>query len=467
MRLSAATIDDLPASIQRPIHDRQQAVGIVHFGIGAFHRAHQAVYTDDVMDGGDRDWSIIGVSLRSGTVAAQLNPQDGLFSVVSRDGAANANRVIGSVRRVIVAVDEAIAVRDAIALSSVQVLTFTITEKGYCRGPSGTIDLIAADQHSIFALLAAGLRQRQILGRGGVTLLSCDNLANNGMQLNRLLSQYLTTFDPALNDWVESTCAFPSSMVDRIVPATTDNDRRVASTALRMDDLGHVVAERYSKWVIEDNFIGRCPRWDAHGAEFVNDVRPYETAKLRMLNGAHSALAYIGLMCGYEYVHQAISDTEIRTLIERLMRNEAASSVEQAPGQDLCRYASELLERFANSALNHRLEQIAMDGSQKIPQRWLETLAFHASHGRHCNSILTALAAWLLHVRGDFRSVDDPMAKQLAGIWAQSGEAGILNSLFGTNGFVSSIWTPTQYDETRILTVMRDLSKERRLRRYS
>lgn len=467
MRLSAATISELPAAVRRPTYDRQQAVGIVHFGIGAFHRAHQAVYTDDAMEAGDRDWGIVGISLRSADVAAQLNPQDGLFSVVARSGSSRAFRVISSVQRVIVAAGHAIEARSIIACPSVQLLTFTITEKGYCRQPNGSLDSIASNSDSIFALLADGLRQRQSRGFGGLTLLSCDNLAGNGDQLKRLMSEYLDRHDPSLNDWLQSNCTFPSSMVDRIVPAATDEDRREASAALRMVDHGHVVAEGYSQWVVEDKFAARRPSWDTHGAEFVDDVRPYETAKLRMLNGAHSALAYLGLMCGYEYVHDAIGDLEIRWTIERLMREEAAPSVKPAPGQDLTRYASELLDRFANSALNHRLVQIAMDGSQKIPQRWLETLSFHAKHGQRCNSILTALAAWLLHVRGDFRAVDDPLAKQLADIWVETGEAGILSRLFGEKGFVSSIWVPTHYDEQKIISVMRDLSEQRRLRRYS
>lgn len=456
MRLSAATIDVLPSSIQRPAYDRRQAIGIVHFGIGAFHRAHQAVYTDDALDAGERDWGIVGVSLRSANVAAQLNPQDGLFSFASRASAGTSYRVIGSVNRVLVAATEAMAVRDFIASSSVQVVTFTITEKGY--------RLAAGEPLSVFGYLESGLRQRRALGLGGLTLLSCDNLAGNGTQLKRLLLEYLTRNETSLAEWVNSTCTFPSSMVDRIVPATTDADRCAASEAMCLDDAGHVVAEPYSQWIVEANFAGRRPSWDEHGAEFVSDVRPYETAKLRMLNGAHSALAYVGLMVGYEYVHQAIQDVEIRALVEYLMREEAAASVVPASGQDLARYASDLVNRFGNSALNHRLEQIAMDGSQKIPPRWLDTLVFHADHGRRCDAILTGLAAWLLHVRGDLRFVDDPLADRLATTWAEAGEAGILRALFGSKGLVSSIWTPTDDDTNRVSAVMRDLSRQRRLR---
>jgi fructuronate reductase len=190
--------------------------------------------------------------------------------------------------------------------------------------------------------------------------------------------------------------------------------------------------------VIEDHFAAGRPAWEQVGAQMVADVRPYETAKLRMLNGAHSALAYIGLLNGHDYVHQAVNDPAIRPLIERLLLEEAAPTIDAAEGQDLEAYAADLLARFDNPALNHRLIQIAMDGSQKIPQRWLETLHHHQRDGRACPAILQALAAWILHVRGDRHPVDDPMADQLAALWRRHGAGGMAAALFGEEGLFAS-----------------------------
>jgi fructuronate reductase len=229
-------------------------------------------------------------------------------------------------------------------------------------------------------------------------------------------------------------------MIDRIVPATTAADLGDLEAGLGLRDEGAVFTEPFSQWVIEDRFAGPRPDWDKVGAQLVRDVAPYETAKLRMLNGAHSALAYCGLERGHEFVHQAIADPELRALAERLMRQEAATSFVAAPGQDLAGYADALLVRFANPALQHRLMQIAMDGSQKIPQRWFETLAYHQRRGAPCPAILEAIAAWLRHVRGDRREVDDPMAAQLAELWAEAGATGIAGALFGPQGLFARTW---------------------------
>lgn len=452
MRLSSA---NAPSTLN--YNRSTQKAGIVHFGIGAFHRAHQAVYTEDAMNAGDRDWGIIGVSLRSAGVAEQLNPQDGLYTVAARSGEQSALRLIGAVQKVLVARDQPQAVIDALASPDTQLVTFTITEKGYCRAADGSLDRTVADEASVYRFLRDGLALRQHHGLSGLTFLSCDNLAQNGAQLRRLLLDYL---DPALGAWVNANCTFPSSMVDRIVPATTDADLAAAQTLLGgLRDEAHVVTEPFSQWVIEDNFAGPRPRWEDHGAEIVTDVHPYETAKLRMLNGAHSALAYIGLIHGHEFVHQAIADPAIRPIIERLMREEAAPSIAAAPGQDLFAYAEALIARFANSALNHRLIQIAMDGSQKIAQRWLETLAHHQRKGRQCAAILTGIAAWLLHIRGDLRPVDDPLADRLAESWRQTGKNGIIDAVFGPSGLLPSDWRPNAADRDFVQKTMEELEQ--------
>nr|WP_295663671.1 mannitol dehydrogenase family protein [Polymorphobacter sp.] len=454
----------LPADVQRPAYDRDaQASGIVHLGIGAFHRAHQAVYTDDAMDAGDRDWAITGVSLRSPDVRDALVPQDGLYTVTECDGSGDTTRLIGAVRRVLVAPEDPGAVVAAIAAPATRIVSLTVTEKGYWRAPDGSLDTALPDLAggipvSAFGFLADGLAHRRDAGAGGLTLISCDNLAANGRQLERLLQTVLTARDPALADWVAAHCTFPSTMVDRIVPAPTEADRATIAARLGVRDEAAVVAEPFRQWVIEDRFAGDRPRWEAGGAEFVADVAPYEIAKLRMLNGAHSALAYLGLARGHVFVHEAVADPVIAALVERLMRDEAAGSFTPAPGQDLNRYATALMARFANPALNHRLAQIAMDGSQKIPQRWLETLAARRSTGGESPSVLRALAAWVDHVRGDLRPVDDPDAAALAACWQSAGRAGIVAALFGEHGRFATRWIASDAERAAITA---SLSPER------
>jgi len=438
VRLTPATSP--PASVIQPGYDRSaQAVGIVHIGIGAFHRAHQAVYTDDAMRAGDRDWAIIGVSLRSADVAAQLNPQDGLYSVSARSMAGSELRVVGAVQQVLVAFDNPQAVVDAIGAPTTHIVSFTVTEKGYLRRPDGSLNLADAEANpSLYRFVAAGLSARKAAGLPGLTLLSCDNLAGNGAVLRRLMRDYLAAYHPDLSAWFDGECRCPATMIDRIVPATTDADRADVEAVLGVRDEGAVVTEAFSQWVIEDDFAGPRPRWEKVGAELVADVAPYETAKLRMLNGAHSALAYIGLGAGHDYVHQAITDPDIRPVIERLMREEAAPTIDAAPGQNLAAYADALLGRFANPVLNHRLIQIAMDGSQKIPQRWLETLAWHQERGARCPALETAIAAWIAFLRSD-HPLDDPLAEQL-----REAVAGpdAMARLFDKGGLIASEWRP-------------------------
>ncbi len=451
MRLAEAALAGLSGEVERFGYDRAaQAAGIVHIGIGAFHRAHQAWYTDLAMDAGDRDWAITGVSLRSADVASQMNPQDGLYTVTEQSGEGCATRLVGAVRRVLVAPQDREAAIAAIAAPETRIVSLTITEKGYCRAADGSLDFALADERSAYGIVAAALGRRKAAGSSGLTLLSCDNLAQNGDQLDLLMRAYLDHKAPDLLRWFESVCTCPSTMIDRIVPATTAADRVRISGILGMEDHAAVVTEPFSQWVIEDRFAASRPRWDAVGAQFVADVEPYETAKLRMLNGAHSALAYLGLAAGHEFVHQAVADPMIAELAHRLMVDEAASSLTPAPGQDLDAYAAALLARFANPSLNHRLAQIAMDGSQKIPQRWLTTLAHHQRAGRQCPSILTALGAWLRHIRGDNGPVDDPLADVLKSAWQAAGEGGIVDTLLGAGGMLASDWRPQACDRALI-----------------
>lgn len=449
MRLGVATLHRLPATVDRFAYDRAaMANGIVHFGIGAFHRAHMAWYTDLAMDAGSRDWRITGVSMRSADIADRLNPQDGLYTLVQRDGTGARGRVIGAVDRVLVAPDAPAAIVAALAAPTTRIVSFTITEKAYGRSADGGLDPALAGAGSIYPLLAAGLAARRSAGLCGITLMSCDNLADNGAVLRRLLLAWLDAHDPATGHWVAQSCTFPATMVDRIVPAATPADLDANAAMIGMADAGAVFTEPFSQWVVEDRFAAGRPAWETVGASLVADVVPYEQAKLRMLNGAHSALAYLGLERGHEFVHQAIADPALRALVSRLMRAEAAPSVDAAPGQDLAVYADRLLERFDNPALAHRLAQIAMDGSQKIPQRWLATLEANRKQGRNCPAIMAALAAWLRHLRGDnvgrAGAVADPRSAELQALWATGSAHDVVHALFGLAGLMAGGWYATQ-----------------------
>lgn len=445
MRLSPDTLAELPDGVSRPAYDRDQPIGIVHFGIGAFHRAHQAWYSDACLNGGETGWAIAGVSMRSATVARQLDPQDGLYTLSERSASGQQTRLIGAVRDVLVAGPDRAAIVARLASPDCHIATFTVTEKGYCRTPDGSLDTEPA-RAGFYPLLSEALAERQAKGLPGLTLLSCDNLSGNGRQLGRLMREWLAGHAPSLNEWFDANCTTPDSMVDRIVPATTERDIATLADRIGLRDEGAVFTEPFSQWVIEDRFAGLRPRWEDHGAQIVPDVGPYETAKLRMLNGAHSFLAYAGLDAGYTFVHEAVADPDLRALTLALMQEEAAPTIAAGEDQDLAAYAAALIERFDNPALNHQLVQIAMDGSQKVPQRWLETLAAQQENGRQCPAILRGLGHWLRHVRGDLRQVDDPLASKMQALWQQAGTSGIVMAMFGDGGLLESGWQPAASD---------------------
>ncbi|WP_239018202.1 mannitol dehydrogenase family protein [Sphingomonas flavalba] len=417
-RLSPGSV---PAGVAPLGYARDRATsGIVHLGIGAFHRAHQAVYTDDALAAGDAGWGITAVSLRSPSTRDALMPQDCLYMVEERSAAGPARRLIGAINTVLVAPEAPERVIAALADPAVHIVTLTVTEKGYYREPAGdgllfddpaiVHDLSGAAPRTIFGYLAAALDRRQAEGAGPLTLLSCDNLSGNGDLLDRLLGAFLARRGrPVERRW---TC--PNTMVDRIVPRTTAADRDGAP----VDDHGLVVTEPFRQWVIEDRFAGPRPRWEVGGAQIVADVHPFELAKLRLLNGSHSTLAYVGLLLGHTYVHQAVADPALAALLRRQIEDEAMPTLAPAAGLDYGAYADALLRRFDNPALPHRLDQIASDGSQKIPQRWLAAMVERDARGLASPAYLLALAAWIVHVGGAAgRPVDDPLAGRLAAIW--------------------------------------------------
>jgi fructuronate reductase len=444
---------------------------MVHLGLGAFHRAHQAVYTDDALCAGDRDWTIVGISLRGTAVRDQLIPQDCLYTVNERDNGGDTTRLIGAIRGVLVATEQPAQVIALLASADTRIVSLTITEKGYLRGLDQSLDIhapqVAADlagsttPQSIYGLLAAALGLRRDAGLPGLTLLSCDNLAANGAQLTRLLDNFLERRDAKLARWFRNECTCPSTMVDRIVPATTPANLDALGARLGQTDAGAVFTEPFRQWVIEDRFAGPHPRWDLSGAQFVSAVGPYELGKLRMLNGAHSALAYLGMLRGHQFVHEAVADGSVREVIERLMRVEAAASLPSVSGLDPSTYADRLLERFGNRALPHRLAQIAIDGSQKLPQRWLSTLRYHQQLGHLCPALLKSLAAWIAYVRGDRFTVIDPQAAELARLWQTAGREHIVAALFGPDGYFHGDWIANESEAQKLQQELSSYAGER------
>jgi fructuronate reductase len=389
-------------SLKSRPRDVPSSVGIVHLGIGAFHRAHQAVYTEDAGDG----WGICGITQRSATVAERLAPQDGLYSVLERGPGPASARVIGAVREVLTG--EATAKR--ITDPAVKVVSLTVTEKGYRHDPATgrlrgddpeiSLDLAGRPPHTLIGRLVRGLAGRE----APVTVLCCDNLTANGETVRALVEEYCERGGIRLPCEV----SFPSTMVDRITPATTRADLDEAERLLGVRDEAVVVTEPFSQWVIEDVFPAGRPAWDSSGAILTGDVAPYEKMKLRLLNGSHSMLAYLG--SSFEYVFEAID--VLGDAIRHFMDEDASPTLDVPPGFDLAAYKSSLLERFANPALRHRVAQIAMDGSQKLPQRLLSVVRDRLAAGAEPRWAALAVAAWMRHVQ-TARVLDDPMADLL------------------------------------------------------
>jgi fructuronate reductase len=437
LRLHPDLLSRLPIGVRTPRYrPAAHGVGIAHLGLGAFHRAHQACYVDDVLAVAGGDWRIVGISCRSPAVREQLEPQQGLYTVAEQSTAGLSYRVVGSVASALVAPQAPLAAINAMAQPSVHIISLTITEKAYCRSaasdrldtthPDVVHDLAnPARPRSALGLLCAALEQRRCAGTAAPTLLSCDNLPHNGTTLRNVLQDYALRVEPRLAEWIARSVACPSTMVDRIVPATTAVDLTAAEAALGMRDEALVKTEPFSQWVIEDHFAGPRPALEQAGVQLVNDVRPFETAKLRLLNGSHSTLAYLGSLAGYSFVHEAIADPEIRTLIQRLMRDELAPTLDPAPGLDLPDYQRSLLTRFENSALPYRLRQIAMDGTQKLPQRLLEPLRLRLQRQLPVTAITFAISAWMRYIVGRTEAgaayvIDDPIAARLSTIVANS-----------------------------------------------
>lgn len=437
VRLGSANLDRLPPAVRRPAYDRSRiTAGIVHLGLGAFHRAHQAVVIDDCLAAGAASWGIVGASLRSPDTRDALAPQDHLYTVAVRAAEGTEHRVIGALLDSVVARENPAALVERMADPAIRIVSLTVTEKGYCHTPqTGDLDErhpdIVHDLNNLDAprsapgFIVAALARRRAQGLPPFTVLCCDNLAANGYTVQRIVTQFAALHSDELAKWIADNAAFPSTMVDRIVPETTDADREAVSTALGMRDAWPVMTEPFTQLAVEDRFTAGRPDLAAAGVELVADVKPFELMKLRLLNASHSALAYLGYLAGYETIADAMLDPHFARLAAQVME-EAAVTLTMPDGTDLAAYRASLLRRFANPALHHRTWQIAMDGSQKLPQRLLGAMQDRLHKGLPIATHALAVAGWMRYVsaideQGRAIDVRDPLAVEFSALAREAG----------------------------------------------
>jgi fructuronate reductase len=411
LQLNRSSVPALPEPARPCLPPGSVGPGIVHIGLGAFHRAHQAVYTEEAMAAKAGDWGIVAVAPRSRELIDVLRRQDGLFSVTSLSGDVAQTRAVASLVGVHHLPAEPTEVLNRLADPLTRVITLTVTEKAYRITDEVRADL-SSDRgpRTVPGLLVRGLRQRALAGGPPIAVVCCDNLPSNGTRLRALVAQALGS----IPDWM----SFPSTMVDRIVPATTPATLARAEAALGFADLAAVDAEPYRQWVIEDVFPAGRPAWEAAGAVLTDDVTAWERLKLRVLNGVHSTSAYLGALAGCRTIADAVALPGMLTVLRQLVAEDIAPTVEPPPGVIVTEYGDQVLERFANTAIEHRTLQVAMDGSQKLPQRLLSTIAERRRAGRMPRYAALAIAAWMRFLAGTADDgeplpLDDPLADVL------------------------------------------------------
>jgi mannitol-1-phosphate/altronate dehydrogenase len=378
-----------------PTYDRTALTpSVVHFGVGGFHRAHQLSYFDELANLRVDDWGVIGVGISSPQMGEVLSVQDNLFTVVQRGSAASTARIVGVMVEYLLLAEEPAAVQARLLDPQIRLVTLTITGDGYAVG--GT-----RGRPSVFAVIAAALDQRQQRGTAPFTVLSCDNLADNGAAARNAVVAAARERGTELAAWIERSVAFPDSMVDRITPVTSPDDRKWLAQEFEVDDGWPVITEPFSQWVIEDRFSNQRPPLDRVGVRFVDDVAPYKLIKTRMLNGAHCALGYLGSLAGYRRTDEAMADRVIAQYVAKLLGEEIAPLLPQdVPGMELDGYRRTLLERFGNPAVGDGLSRLCRRGSTKVPAYVLPSLKAAQAAGRPRDLLLLAVAGWLRYLRG-------------------------------------------------------------------
>lgn len=432
MRLSSKNLASIKAAVSEkknislPAYNRDNTdIGIVHLGPGAFHRAHQVAYTESVLNQFGGNWGICAVSMRSTGARDILEPQDGLYTLAILDQKIE-YQVIGAIKEVLVATDQLPQVLARMASEQVKIVSLTVTEKGYCLNTQGQLDLKHADiQHdlnnletprSAVGLLVQALKLRMQNNVAAFNVISCDNLPSNGHKLKNAVLTFAKQQSVELANWIEQSVSFPSTMVDSITPKTDDNVIKQVSEALGADDQWPIQREAFLQWVIEDTLTGDRPAWEKAGVVFSNNIDAFENAKLRILNGLHSTLAYMGLLIGLNSVKDAISNQALYNHCQRLLNEEIIPSFIPPAELDVNEYASDIIRRFENPQIVHLLSQIAWDGSQKIPVRILGTLTDNLRAGSSIKLLTLTVAAWIHFIRLTGKNngeLTDPLATEL------------------------------------------------------
>ena len=416
MKLNRRNLDNLTSKVAKPTYlDRDTQHGIAHFGVGGFHRAHQAFYTDALMDQGrDLDWSICGIGLRpeDRKVRDDLAGQDYLYTLFELgDSDDTQSRIIGSISNMLLAEDSIQAVIDKLASPHIRIVSLTITEGGYCIDDS-TGEFMAhlpqiqqdlANPHAprtVFGVLCAALAQRRANNTPAFTVMSCDNLPHNGNVARKALLAFAALSNPDLHDWIAANVSFPNAMVDRITPMTSNAHRLQLHDQLGIDDAWPVVCEPFIQWVLEDKFSNGRPAWETVGVQLTDDVTPYEEMKIKLLNGSHLALTYLGFLKGYRFVHDTMNDPLFVAYMRAYMDKDVTPQLAPVPGIDLTAYKNTLVQRFSNQAIADQLERVCSDGSSKFPKFTVPTINRLIADGAELKRAALVVAAWALYLKG-------------------------------------------------------------------
>ncbi|MGG7598167.1 mannitol dehydrogenase family protein [Pseudomonas sp. WC1] len=431
MKLITPNLDHLPPSVARPSYDPSQLrQGIVHIGVGGFHRAHQAAYTDALMNLGEGlDWAICGAGLRREDRAMRdaLAAQDHLYTLFELGDQPDTQvRVIAAINGMLLAEDGAEALLAKLAEPDIRIVSLTITEGGYCIDDStgefrADLPQIQHDlanpqaPQSVFGFLCEALRRRREAGSGPFTVMSCDNLPHNGDVARKALLAFAHLQNHDLARWIDGHVSFPNAMVDRITPMTSPAHRQQLLERHGVDDAWPVVCEPFLQWVVEDKFVAGRPAWEQVGVQFTDDVTPYEAMKIKLLNGSHLALTYLGFLQGYRFVHETLADPLLQRYMRTFMDQDVTPQLAPVPGIDLTRYKHSLTERFANRAIADQLERVCSDGSSKFPKFIVPTANRLIADGKPLERVALVVAAWALYLRGEDEqgtrySIPDPRA---------------------------------------------------------
>jgi mannitol 2-dehydrogenase len=439
MKLNRHNLHRLAPEVQLPAYslsDTRQ--GIAHIGVGGFHRAHQAYYTDALMNTGQAlDWAICGVGLRAEDRRARddLKEQDYLFTLFELGDSDDTEvRVIGAIRDMLLAEDGAQALIDKLADPQIRIVSLTITEGGYCIDDSNGEFMAHLPQilhdlanpgapTTVFGFLCSALEKRRGAGTPAFTIMSCDNLPHNGAVTRKALLAFATLRDKGLRDWIEQNVSFPNAMVDRITPMTSTAHRLQLADKHAVDDAWPVVCEPFVQWVLEDKFVNGRPAWEQVGVQFTDDVSPYEEMKIKLLNGSHLALTYLGFLKGYRFVHDTMNDPLFVRYMRAYMDLDVTPQLAPVPGIDLTDYKDTLVARFSNQAIADQLERVCSDGSSKFPKFTIPTINRLIADGRETKRAALVVAAWAMYLKGvdengDTYAIPDPRAEFCKGLVA-------------------------------------------------